>query len=99
MPESYCVELKEPEESAHGLGWFVRALRTELGTEYYLTKGGTVEADMAGANYADFYFDTKQHAFDVMEQYFDDWSEPFTFQHLNREEVVQLNESQKMKFI
>jgi len=94
MAESYCVELAKPSSNAYG--WFVPALRTENAVRYYLSVDGTVEPDDVEEPFKVFYFATEKMAYSVMKQYYEDWNEPFPF--LN-EEVVQLNESQKMKFI
>lgn len=98
MAEPYCVELTEPEESVHGLGWFVRALRTELGVEYFLSRAGTVEPDNVGGLLTKFYFTTEAEAYIAMKQYFEDWNEPFPFQS-SYDQAVHKNDSQTMKFI
>lgn len=97
MVESYCVELKKPEESAHGIGWFVRALRTEMNVEYYLTVDGAVEPDMVGA-LQEFYFKTEQDAYAVIKKYFEDWDEPFPYEDESNN-LIQISESKTMTFI
>lgn len=98
MAEPYCVELKKPEESTHGLGWFVRALRTEMNVRYYLTVDGTVEPDNMDGALRQFYFKTEQDAYTVMKKYFEEWGEPFPYED-GSNNSVQISESKTMTFI